>query len=115
MRDAFAGFCDALFNKELRETTTSQLRRAGVLGPDQNSPSDREGRIALIRRAGPACVLELIYRFQFISDDRDYENVSSYVNNAPLLNQFVHEFIQNAEDAGAERCRFVFEDDRILV
>ena len=37
------------------------------------------------------------------------------MNNAPLLNQFIHEFIQNAEDAEAEHCQFVFENERILV
>ena len=115
MRDAFAGFCDALFNQELQEFTTVRLRRESILGPGEAPPASREGRVGLIRQADPACLLDLIYRFQFISDDRDYQNISSYVNNAPLLNQFVHEFIQNAEDAGAEHCRFVFEEDRILV
>src|ERR1700756_2964474 len=123
MRDAFAGFCDALFNRELVDATTARLRRAGVLAPDLGPPDSREERVELIRRANPECLLDLIYRFQFISDDRDYQIVSSYVNNAPLINQFVHEFIQNAEDAGAqdaedtgaEYCRFVFEDDRVLV
>ncbi len=115
MRDAFAGFCDALFNEELRDATVDRLRRAGVLKPGEQPPSGRERRVALIRKGDAACFLDLIYRFQFISDDRDYQIVSSYVNNAPLLNQFVHEFLQNAEDAGAERCRFVFEDDRVIV
>ena len=50
----------------------------------------------MIRQASWTCLLDLIYRFQFISDDRDYQIVSSYVNNAPLLNQFVHEFLKEA-------------------
>src|SRR5262249_2644018 len=44
-----------------------------------------------------------------------YAAVRSYVDNAPRKVQFIHEFIQNAEDAGARRCRFEFYDDRIVV
>ena len=115
MRDAFAGFCDALFNQELRDITVARLRSDHVLAAGSPTPETREDRVALVRRADPGCLLELIYRFQFISDERDYQNISSYVNNAPLLNQFVHEFIQNAEDSSAVRCRFVFDDDRVVV
>src|SRR5262249_17881430 len=75
----------------------------------------RADRVAAVKRLGFPDLIELIYRFQFLSDRRAYETVRSYVDNAPLRDQFVYEFLQNAQDADATEARFEFHDDHALV
>src|SRR5438045_2536928 len=101
MRDAFAEFCDALFNDELQEATIGKLQGAGLLESVKSPPESRADRVCLIKRLPIADFFELIYRFQCLSDRRAYETVRSYVDNAPLRDQFVYEFLQNAQDADA--------------
>ena len=115
MRNAFAEFCDALFNEELRPATLEKLQAAGLLPTSTAPPGSREDRVDLIKRLGFGALLELIYRFQFLSSARDIETVRSYVDNAPLRDQFVYEFLQNAQDAGATAARFEFHDDHVVV
>src|SRR5262249_22179254 len=115
MRDAFASFCDALFDGSLQEVTLGRLRSAGLFPSASAMPSAQEERVRLIEQLPPESVLALIYRFQFLNPRNVYAVVRSYVDNAPRKVQFIHEFIQNAEDAGARRCRFEFYDDRVII
>ncbi len=115
MRDAFAEFCDALFNDELKGVTLGKLQEGNLWGPQMPLPESREERKVLIKQLPLKVLLELIYRFQFLSDHRAYDTVRSYVDNAPLRDQFVYEFLQNAQDACATEVRFVFRDKEVLV
>ncbi len=115
MRDAFASFCGALFNRELRDVTTHELRQAGALDASAQVPANAESRVGLILKLPSPALLRLIYRFQFLSPLNTYAAVRSYVDNAPRKTQFIDEFVQNAEDAGAKSCRFEFFDDHVVV
>src|SRR5262245_21781513 len=115
MRDAFTSFCDALFDGALRDVTLGRLRSTGLVPSADGLPAARDERVRLIERLPPESLLALISRFQFLNPRSVYAAVRSYVDNAPRKVQFIHEFIQNAEDAGARRCRFEFYDDRIVV
>ena len=115
MRDAFTSFCDALFDEVLREVTLQRLSSTGLIPSANVLPASQEERVHLIEQLPPECVLALIYRFQFLNPRSVYAAVRSYVDNAPRKVQFIHEFIQNAEDAGARRCNFEFYDDHIVI
>ena len=54
-RDAFAGFCETLFDqRRSSDSTAERLRLAGVLPHGKEPPSSREERVGLIRRADPS-------------------------------------------------------------
>ena len=115
VRDAFRDFCLALFNREFRDATEHELRAERVLHDNDPLPDSSETRVQAVEHLSPAALLRLIYRYQFLNPLNTYATVRSYVDNAPRKAQFIDEFVQNAEDAVANQCRFEFYDDYIVV
>ena len=113
----FQNFCDALvsFQTHRRQVLVRELQAAGVRWPADPRGLPLEEKVRLVRQVPSEVLLELLYRAQFEHPRNAFKSLALYKEAHPDREQFVNEFLQNADDAGARRVRFEFLPDEIRV
>ena len=110
MNGGFDSFSGWLCRPSVWETTCK------VVGRNSPRPRTPEDEQAFAGSIPIDCLLKLIYRYQLrITNARELKEIHDLVQGMPRVSQYIHEFIQNAEDAGATSCQFRLTGGRLLI
>ncbi len=111
MSDAFTNSCHYIFSPEQWASTTSK-----ILGRGAKPPVEEEWESLCEQGMDRKVFLELVYRYQLTRTTTNFlTTIEQTVSGSPALDQYVYEFIQNAENAAASYCRFRLDENRLIV
>jgi len=111
----FDNFCQALFasDNNWRKVLFRALAQQGIALDEQEPPGDVARRY--VEQLPESVLLELLYRYTFHDPENVFTLLAQYKNAHPERAQFVNEFLQNADDAGAGRVVFEFTPSGVNV